>query len=198
MNLLKIVNVELFKKKFIILILFSGLFCSTTNQNKVNSLLSFDYSSLSSHEFQVGFGVQNNSIYTSIDKMISHNLLALFKLSKLESSDFNLFSQSSLLLNSNKRKLNFIIAINYLISDFKVNRWTHMGLVFDLFDYKKITPSLGLYYNFFSISNLSNNRLNYFFNIKSKINNTYSFIIGSNFNLSDEIFNYNIEINLEI
>ena len=93
---------ELFKRNIIILILFSSLFCFTTNQSKINKLSILNYSLLNNYEFQVGFGLQNNNIYTSINKMISHNLTSSFKLSKLSSSDFELFSQNSIIFNSDK------------------------------------------------------------------------------------------------
>jgi len=190
--------VELFKRNLIILILFGSLFCSINTQTKISKLSILDYSLLSDYEFQIGLGFQNNSIYTSIDKMVSHNLTTSLKLSKLRSADFELFSQNSILFNSDKTQWNFIMSINYLINQSKVDRWMNLGLIFDLFDNKKNIPSLGIYYDFFSMNNFSNNRLNYFFHIHSKVNDYYSFIMGSKFNLIDKTFNYSIEINLEI
>ena len=189
----------LFKKNLIFFILFSFFFCFTNNQNKIKQLSILDYSPLSSHEFQFGFGFQNNNIYTSIDKMISQNLIGSFKLFKLNSSDIELFNQNTLLFSSDKTQLNFIITINYLINHSEVDRWLNSGIIFDLLDEnKRFIPSLGAYYDFFDIEDLSNNRLNYFFNIKSKINNSYSFIMSSSFNSFNKIINYNMEINLEI
>ena len=189
---------ELFKRNIIILILFSSLFCLTTNQSKINKLSILNYSLLNNYEFQVGFGLQNNNIYTSINKMISHNLTSSFKLSKLSSSDFELFSQNSIIFNSDKRLWNFIMSINYLINELEINRWMNLGIVFNLFNNKKNIPSLGIYYDVFNINKLFNNKLNYYFHLNSKISDSYSFIIGSSFNFSEQIFNYNIEINLEI
>ena len=88
-----------------------------------------------------------------------------------------------------------MIWINYS----KVDRWLNSGIVFDLLDKnKRFIPSLGLYYDFFDIEDLSNDGLNYFFNLKFKIKNNYSFIMSSSFNSSNKIVNYNMEIDLEI
>lgn len=189
----------LFKQYLIAFFLFSFFFCSISNQDKINNFSFLDYSHLSSHEFQLNIGYQNNNnIYFSVDKIISHNLIGSVKLSKLNSTNIKFFNQNTLLFISDKSFLNFIFCFNYLVEHSEVDKWLNTGLIFDLTQNKKFIPSLGIYYDFISLDDLSGNKLNYFLSLKSRIKNNFSLMMGLAWKPVTKVLNYNIEMNLEI
>ena len=89
---------DLFIRMFSILTCLSFICC----QDSINKLLTIDYSNVIDREFQFSFGTNmKRSSDFSIDKHVSHNLIASTKISTLNPNQFKIISQFSLkLINS--------------------------------------------------------------------------------------------------
>ena len=151
------------------------MFPSDDNINEINSISLIDFGKLKDSGNQFNIGIQknniNNSYYFSMDKLISHNLVGSIKISLLKNNELEVYNQNSFLFSGKDNPLNFIIAINYLMSNFKVDRWFNIGVIFDLFRNNYLLDDnffIGVYSDI--DTNLQGiNNFNYYFRIKKEL-----------------------------
>ena len=126
-----------FRNHFLAFLSISLILLSNGNSNTVKNISLIDFSKLKSSENQFNMGFQknnfNNSLYFSIDKLISHNLIGSIKISLLRDDKLEIYNQNSFLFTGADNPLNFLIAMNYLTNNFKVKKWFNVGFIFDLF-----------------------------------------------------------------
>ena len=90
----------LFKKYFLYLIFILLNISLIVGKNNINDISFIDYSDLRNQEFQFNLGYQTDRTYIfSIDKFISHNLIASTKLSIIDLDKFKFLNQTTFQLS---------------------------------------------------------------------------------------------------
>ena len=98
--------------KDLLIRIYSVLICLSfiSCQDSLDKSLIIDYSNVIDREFQFSIGSNLNRISDfSIDKYVSHNLIASTKISTLNPKQFEIISQFSLKLINGSLPLNFLI-----------------------------------------------------------------------------------------
>jgi len=190
--------VVLFKKYFIYFSLLSLNISLIAGNNHINDFSFIDYSNLKNQESQFNLGYQSDDIYTfSIDKFISHNLIASTKLSIINSDEFEFLNQTTLQLSKKNSPLNLFFSYNYLFEKSKPYDWIDLGPIFEFIVKDKYLSAVGFYYNITSIE-ATNSSVNYIYNLKTALGKNYFLTIAFNFNSQSTVLNKLIEINIEI
>tara|TARA_Y100000996_G_scaffold367418_1_gene313275 strand:+ start:283 stop:855 length:573 start_codon:yes stop_codon:yes gene_type:complete len=190
--------VESFKELFIRI--FSILTCLSfiCSQDNIDKLLIIDYSKVIDREFQFSIGSNMNRISDfSIDKYVSHNLIASTKISTLNPNQFKIISQFSLKFINSSLPLNFLIGYSKFSNKLQSFNWMHFGSVIDIKFNENLFYSFGMYYND-SNKNIITSNTRFFISFGLKLFKRLSSSILFNYNPQTAYINKNIEINIHI
>ena len=185
---------DLLIRIYAILICLSFIYC----QDSLDKSLIIDYSNVIDREFQFSIGSNINRISDfSIDKYVSHNLIASTKISTLDPKQFEIISQFSLKLINSSLPLNFLIGYNAFSNKLQSFNWMHFGSVIDFKFNENLFYSLGIYYND-SNKNIITSNTRFFMSFGLKLFKHLSSSILLNYNPQTSHINKNIEINIHI
>lgn len=188
----------LFKKYFLYLIFILLNISLIVGKNNINDISFIDYSDLRNQELQFNLGYQADRAYIfSIDKFISHNLIASTKLSIIDLDKFKFLNQTTFQLSKKNSPLNLFFSYNHLFENSKRSDWINLGPIFEFIVKDRYLSALGFYYNITDIDT-SGNAINYIYNVKTALRNNYFLTIAFNFNSQSLVLNKLIEINIEI
>ena len=114
--------------------------------------------------------------------------------------ELEVYNQNSFLFSGKDNPLNFIIAINYLMSNFKVDRWFNIGVIFDLFRNNYLLDDIffiGVYSDI--DTNLQGiNNFNYYFRIKKELTKKILISLSTKYNSIYKESNHNLELTIKI
>ena len=177
---------------------------SNEDANSIKNISLIDFSKLKSSESQFSMGLQNNNFnnnfYFSIDKLISHNLIGSIKISLLRCDKLEIYNQNTFLFSMGDKPLNFLIAMNYLTNNFKVNKWFNVGFIFDLFKNHYLLDDnffIGIYSDI-DINSQTDNRFIYYLRIKKELAKDISISLSTRYNYVDNQSNHKLELMVKI
>ena len=188
----------LFKRYSLSLLLLILNISLIIGEDDINNISFIDYSYLKNQEFQLNLGYQTDNIYFfSIDKFVSHNLIASTKLSIINLDDFEFLNQTTFQLSRKNSPLSLLFSYNYFFKHTEKYNWIDLGPIFEFTIKDRYLSAFGFYY---SITNIdaSDNSVNYIYNLKTILKNNCSLMIAFNYNSQSSIINKLIEINIEI
>ena len=195
---------ESYKRYFIFLFSFLFVFLLSNDIHSIHNLSMLDFCKMQDSEAQMSLGFQKNhtinSYYLSMDKIISHNLIGAARISLLRYDELEIYSQNSLISNFKYNPLDFIISINYLSNDFKINKWLTIGCIYNLFKrYYSFNYNffIGTYYDV-GINNEDKDNFNYYMRIEKQISKYILASLSSRYNSSFNQFNNNFELIIKI
>ena len=194
----------LFKKYFLVFLFIPLILLSNENTNSVKNISLIDFSKLKSLESQFNIGFQknnfNNNFYFSIDKLISHNLTGSIKISLLRHDKLEIYNQNTFSFSPINNPLNFLIAMNYLTNNFKVNKWFNIGFIFDLFKNHYLLDDnffIGIYSDI-DINSQDINYFNYYLRMKKELSEGVSISLSTRYNDKYNQSNHNLELMIRI
>ena len=125
---------ELYKKYFFIIFIFSFLKSIEIDKNQIIDLSNLDFSTIENSEYQINYGLHSNFfsydfLNFSIDKLISENLFLSLKLSKYRIDE--LYVQNSISVNPKVSKINYFFSFNFFTLSHKINNWFTTGILLD-------------------------------------------------------------------
>ena len=185
----------LFKRYSLSLLLLILNISLIIGEDDINNISFIDYSYLKNQEFQLNLGYQTDNIYFfSIDKFISHNLIASTKLSIINVDDFEFLNQTTLQLSRKNSPLSLLFSYNYFFKHTEKYNWIDLGPIFEFTIKDRYLSAFGFYY---SITDIDAS-VNYIYNLKTILKNNCSLMIAFNYNSQSSIINKLIEISIEI
>ena len=194
----------LFRNYFLAFLFIPLILLSNENSNSVKNISLIDFSKLKNLESQFNIGSQknnfNNNFYFSIDKLISHNLIGSIKISLLRDDKLEIYNQNTFLLSARESPLNFLIAMNYLTNNFKVNKWFNVGFIFDLFKNHYLLDDnffIGIYSDI-DINSQDINYFNYYLKMKKELSKGISISLSTRYNNKYNQSNHNLELMIRI
>jgi len=193
--------VALFRNYFLAFLFIPLILLSNENTNSIKNISLIDFSKLKSFESQFNIGFQknnfNNNSYFSIDKLISHNLTGSIKISLLRHDKLEIYNQNTFLISGIENPLNFLIAMNYLTDNFKVNKWLNIGFIFDLFKNHYLLDDnffIGIYSDI-DINSQNVNYFNYYLRMEKELTKAISIGLSTRYNNK---YNHNLELIIRI
>ena len=115
----------------------------------------YDYSHLNNQEFQLNLGYQTDNIYIlSIDKFVSHNLIASTKLSIINVDDFEFLNQTTFQLSRKNSPLSLLFSYNYFFKHTERYNWIDLGPIFEFTIKDRYLSAFGFYYNIINFFDL--------------------------------------------
>ena len=191
----------LFRNYFLAFLFIPLILLSNENTNSIKNISLIDFSKLKSFESQFNIGFQknnfNNNSYFSIDKLISHNLAGSIKISLLRHDKLEIYNQNTFLISGIENPLNFLIAMNYLTDNFKVNKWLNIGFIFDLFKNHYLLDDnffIGIYSDI-DINSQNVNYFNYYLRMEKELTKAISIGLSTRYNNK---YNHNLELIIRI
>ena len=191
----------LFRNYFLAFLLIPLILLSNENTNSIKNISLIDFSKLKSFESQFNIGFQknnfNNNSYFSIDKLISHNLTGSIKISLLRHDKLEIYNQNTFLISGIENPLNFLIAMNYLTDNFKVNKWLNIGFIFNLFKNHYLLDDnffIGIYSDI-DINSQNVNYFNYYLRMEKELTKAISIGLSTRYNNK---YNHNLELIIRI
>jgi len=190
--------VALFKRYSLSVLLLILNISLIIGEDDINNISFINYSYLKNQEFQLNLGYQTDNIYFfSINKFVSHNLIASTKLSIIDLDNFKFLNQTTFQLSRKNSPLRLLFSYNYLFKHSERYNWIDLGPIFEFKIKDRYLSAFGFYY---SITNIDagDNSVNYVYNLKTILKNNCSLMIAFNYNSQSSIINKLIEINIEI